>query len=387
MRTFTRSFLVTIFAVIALAAAFTGGYLTHAYTGATKGDFPLVDEAYRLVADHGLNPLPSGALLEYGMIRGLLQAYGDPHSIFLEPVQTELESNSLQGSFGGIGVRLGVDEGGFHVLFPFPDSPALEAGILEGDRLVMVGDLAVWPETPLDAIQAAIRGPVGEDVSITITRPPDYLAHDFQVERAEIPLPSVTWHIEPTEARLGVIEVNIIADSTPNEIERAVEDLQRRGATHFVLDLRNNGGGLLNAGIDSARLFLPDGEVIQQQYRGKDVETFRVERAGPLVDIPLAVLVNGGTASAAEIIAGSLQAHERAELVGSITYGKNTIQLVFSLTDHSSMHITAAKWWIPGLDFPTGGKGLAPDILIPDDAQSPQAGVEAVKQLFFSQVQ
>ncbi|RPI82463.1 MAG: PDZ domain-containing protein [Chloroflexi bacterium] len=385
MDTFKRSFVTSLFILLVTVTAFSAGYLTNMYSPSSRIELPLLKEAYQIVKNHGLQELPEGPSLEYGMIRGLLEAYGDQYSVFLEPVRTELESNSLHGSFGGIGVSLGTDDDGNYIMYPFPDSPAEIAGILEGDRLSEVDTMMINAGMNVEDIQAAIRGPVGTNVSITITRPPGYETFEFEVKRAEISLPSVTWHIDSKESRLGVIVVNIIADPTPGEIEKAVEDLKSRGATHFALDLRNNGGGLLNAGIDTARLFLKAGAVIQQQYRGKDVVTYDVEKPGPLSDIPLVVLVNENTASAAEIIAGSIQAQDRAKLIGSPTYGKNTIQLVFSLQDKSSIHITAAEWWIPDLEFPSGEQGLLPDILLTGSSEDPNAALREAASYFFPQ--
>jgi carboxyl-terminal processing protease len=362
MTAFRRAFLITFTVSVLVIAAFAGGYLLRGWTEEQRPQFPVFDEAYQILKDHAYNPLPTPPVLEYGMIRGLLQAYGDPHTAFLEPPQTELESNTLSGKFGGIGVRMGTDDQGQYVLYPLPDSPAAKAGVKEGDRLVGVEALEVQPGTPLDQIQAAIRGPVGEPVTIRVARSPDFASITIKIERAEIALPSVTWHLEASEPRLGVIEVNVIADSTADEIQKAAADLQSRGATAFALDLRNNGGGLLDSGIEVARLFLKEGVVMEQQFRDQPVKTYKVETAGPLADVPLVVLTNGGTASASEIISGALQAHRRAKLIGETTYGKNTIQLVFQLKDQSSIHVTAAQWWIPGLDLPKPGKGLQPDI-------------------------
>lgn len=385
MNIFKRSFVTSLFILLVTVTAFSAGYLTHMYSPTSRIELPLLKEAYLIVKNHGLRDLPEGSSLEYGMIRGLLEAYGDKYSVFLEPVRTELESNSLHGSFGGIGVSLGTDDDGYFILFPFPDSPAETAGVLEGDRLAEVDSILINPGMNVEEVQAAVRGPVGTNVIITIARPPTYETYVFEVKRAEIPLPSVTWHIDPEESRLGVIIVNIIADPTPGEIEKAVKDLKSRGATHFALDLRNNGGGLLNAGIDTARLFLKAGAVIQQQYRGKDVVTYDVEKPGPLSEIPLVVLVNENTASAAEIIAGSIQAQDRAKLIGLPTYGKNTIQLVFSLTDKSSIHITAAEWWIPNLEFPSGEQGLQPDIFLTNIGEDPNSALREAASYFFPQ--
>ena len=375
---FRRSFLFTFFIVFMSAAAFAAGYLTREWRDASLTEFPILKEAYHILITNGLKQVPASPNLEYGMIRGMVEAYDDPYTIFVAPAQHELESNALQGSFGGIGVRLGRDPQSNWVLFPFPDSPAEEARIMEGDRLLGVDQLSVNSDTAQDDIQSAIRGPVGKRVKIIVGRPPDFSPIVLQVKRAEIPLPSVTWHIALEDSRVGVIEINLIAESTPKEILNAVKDLQERGAKDFILDLRNNPGGLLTAGVDVARLFLKDGVVIQQQYRGRGVETFRVDHPGPLVDLPLAILINHGSASAAEIIAGSLQAHKRALLIGSPSFGKDTIQLVFDLKDGSSLHVTSAHWWIPDLEPPLGGIGLQPDIQV--TSQSQETGSDAYIQ-------
>jgi carboxyl-terminal processing protease len=383
MNRFKRIYLITLAALLSLGIAFVAGFFTRGLLPSFDPSFPLLGQAFSLLKDHAYDPLPTGSALEHGMIKGMLQAYGDPYTTFFEPVQARLQSDSLQGSFGGIGVRLGKDAQDYPVLYPFPDSPAQKAGVKDGDRLLKVDNLVITPQTSTDDLQGAVRGKVGTIVKITVGRYPDYAPLEITIERAEIPLPSVTWHLDPSEARLGVIEINIIAASTADEIGNAIRDLQGRGATSFVLDLRDNGGGLLDAGINIVRLFLKDGDIIQQQYRGQDIVTYRVEKPGLFVDLPMVVLVNQNTASAAEIIAGALQAHKRALLIGSQTYGKNTIQLVYQLSDNSSLHITAAHWWIPGSEFPINGKGLEPDIPISPDNTDPQAAIEAAIQALF----
>ena len=149
-----------------------------------------------------------------------------------------------------------------------------------------------------------------------------------------------------------------------------------------MLDLRDNPGGYLTAGVDIARLFLKEGIVMQQQYRDQEVETYEVEKPGPLANIPLAVLINHGSASAAEIAAGALQARKRAPLVGVPSFGKDTIQLVFTLADRSSLRVTAARWWVPGLESPLENTGLQPDILVDsaDQASSPDPILQAAVQ-------
>jgi carboxyl-terminal processing protease len=373
---FKRTFFFTILSTLVIAMTFLAGYFVHARQ-VPSVKLPVLNQAHDILLEHGLDVPVEGSMLEYGMIRGMLQAYGDPYSSFSEPAQAELSSNMLQGSFGGIGVTMGKDAEGFPILFPIPDGPAAKAGIREGDRLLKVNGLAITPETPSETLMAEIRGPVGEVVEIMVARPPDYETFQYKVKRQEISLPTVTWYLEPTEPLLGVIKINLIAASTAEEIQKAVGDLQERGAAAYVIDLRDNYGGLLDSGVDIARLFLKDGIVIEQQYQDKPVEQYKVTKAGSLADLPISVLVNQNTASAAEIISGALQAHRRAKLIGVPTYGKNTIQLVFQLMDGSSMNVTSAHWWVPGLDSPKPGKGLQPDIIIQDVNTTPDPFIQA----------
>jgi carboxyl-terminal processing protease len=366
-----RSFYLTLIIILCLVIGFTSGYfLNERLSG---GSFPILEQAHAILRDHGLVDPPETPALEYGMIRGMVSAYGDPFTSFLEPVQTELTADNLRGRFGGIGVELSRDGEGFVVLLPFPEGPADRAGILEADRLLAVDDLSVTPETTMEAVQAALRGPEGEVIYVRTSRPPDLTIMEFEIRRESIPIPSTISHIDVTDARIGVIKVNIIAASTPDELVAAARGLQDRGATHFILDLRDNGGGLLESGVDTARLFLREGIIMQQRYRGQAVETYRVETPGVLSDLPLVVLINQGTASAAEIIAGALKAHQRALLAGEPTYGKDTMQLIFDLKDGSSLQVTAGNWWVPGLDQPPGEAGILPDTPISADPNDPDA--------------
>ncbi len=368
--------------ILLLGLTFSAGVLTQRIIYQRQSSFPLFTQAYQLLKDNALKPLPADKLLEYGMIRGLLDAYKEPFTVFVEPPQNELQINQLQGKFGGIGVRLDRDPQNYYIVFPLPDSPAAKAGLMDGDRLVQIDRLPVSAETPQDDVQAAIQGKVNSIVQIDITRPPDFSSHHFSIARQEYPLPSVVWNLVPGAPHTGIVQVSLISDTTPTEIQKAFEDLKKQGASSYILDLRNNGGGLVQAGVDTARLFLKNGMVIQQQYRDKPVENFTVNKAGIYSNLPLAVLINHGTASAAEIIAGALQGQKRSPLIGFPTYGKDTIQLVFDLQDGSSLHVTSAHWWVPGLFTSIEGKGLQPDIqLAEDQANGPEAVQAAVKEL------
>lgn len=369
--------------VLAVGMAFVAGYLVRDRR-APGGELPILRQANEILRMNGYNDPPPDPALEYGMIRGMLQAYNDPYTYFNEPAQFEISSQNLEGKFGGIGVTLGRDQDNMLVLHPIADGPAAKAGVLDGDRLVQVDKMVVNETTPTDQIVAAVRGPVGTKVSIGVSRPPENQRLDFVIERQEYALPSVTGYIEPLDPRIGVLKINVIAATTADELIKNVQDLSERGATHFVLDLRDNSGGLLDSGIETARLFLSDGEVIIQQYKGQPEKAFDVNQPGQLVDIPLAILVNQNTASAAEIIAGAIKAHQRAPLIGTRTFGKDTIQLVFQLKDKSSLNVTAAHWWVPGIPK-FGGVGIEPDtgVEVPAEPQSIDPFMQAAIKYFF----
>lgn len=357
-----ETIIISALMIASVVMAFLAGFFLNELYAKPDAELPVLEQAYRILIEHAYDPVPNDPALEYGMIRGMVAAYADPYTGFFEPAQAELQTQDLQGVYGGIGVSLERNAAGQFLLYPFPEGPAAAAGVLDADVLTAVDGLPVEAETPVDQIIAAIRGPEGSDVLITVSRPPAEEVFTFEIERVPVPLPSVTWKLAPDTPQIGLIEVNLIAENTPAEIRKAAEDLAAQGADRFVLDLRDNGGGLLTTGIECARLFLENGMIIRQQYRGQDVVTYEVEGPGPLAELPLVVWVNQNTASAAEICAGALQMNERAPLIGTHTFGKNTIQLVFDLQDGSSIHVTAAKWWFPDLVFPNDGIGLLPDV-------------------------
>lgn len=352
--------------ILLTIASFALGFLSRDFLPSRSMEFPLFLEAYKIYKDNALFEPANFTAQQHGMIRGLLETSGDPYTIFLAPPENELQTNQLEGKFGGVGVRIDRNENGEPLLYPLPGSPALKAGIQDGDRLLRVDQLEVSTETSLDEIQAAIRGPVNSTVKITVHRLSD--SFEFNLRRAEVAVPSVTYNLYSDDARIGVIQVSIIAATTPDEISTAIDKLKGLGASHFILDLRNNGGGLVEGGVNSARLFLPAGLIIaKEKFRGETDESFKTTTTGKYSDTPFAIVVNQNTASAAEILAGSLQVHQRAILIGCQTFGKYSVQKIFILSDESSIHVTAGKWWLPGQENKQSPSGLEPEILLSEE--------------------
>ena len=382
-----KFFIILFFSlqIVVILGAFGLGYLiAEMGSRSPSTSFPVLEEAFSLVGEYGLREVTEDMRVEYGMIRGMVQAYGDPYTSHIEPAQHELQTNQLSGSYGGIGSLIEMREDGNYYLLPYPNSPASNAGLQQHDRLFRIGGKLVTEYATLDEIIVDIRGEAGTNVSITVLRSPDYLEEEtFSIKRAEVPLPSLLAYLDDDYPQIGVIKINIIAGTNSNELVEAIESLQDQGADRFLIDLRNNGGGLLDSGISLAKLFLEkDQVIINQQAKGEEIKTVKTNRAGDFSDLPLIILVNENTASAAEIFAGALQANQRVLLVGKPTYGKNTIQLVFDLKDNSSMHITNAKWWFPALPNFTEGSGLQPDVAFDEvDGMDPEVQITATELL------
>jgi len=342
--------------------------------------FPVLEQAYEILNSTAFDDLPEKKTFEYGMIHRMMEIYGDPYSRFEEPATHELNTNQLEGKYGGIGASLELNQDGQYVLHPFPDGPAELAGITSGDVIIQIDDWQPPPNADIKDVLAAIRGLEGEIVNILIWRPTEANEFSFQISRVDYPIPSVTWYRVSDAPWFGIVKINIMAATTPDEIQAAVDDLRAQDVTHLALDLRDNRGGYLNAGIDTARLFLEAGPIIEEHYRGKDPTTYEVNRPGAYAQLPIVVFVNGNTASAAEIIAGALKAHGRADIYGTPTFGKDSIQLIFELVDQSSLHVTAAKWWVPGLETPIGDGGLLPNVYVDANSDGPDPYVQAALQ-------
>ncbi len=320
-------------------------------------------EAWDRVEQYFYGELPSPRERTYGAIRETLALLNDPYTVFIEPQSRELEQDRMRGSFGGIGVTLWRDAEGQMVLSPYPDSPAERAGVREGDILLAVDAEPITDETTVDDVCARLHGKVGTPITITISRPPTP-PFDLTIIRAQIQVPSVIWHVLDQAPDIGYIHIEGFTERTGGEVLTALEELRQAEITGLILDLRDNSGGLIDSAITVASQFLRDGVVLYECRRDAGERALPVQDGGVATDIPLTVLVNGGTASAAEIVAGALQDHGRAPLIGEPTFGKGSVQLIYDLSDGSSLHVTSAIWLTPNR-HQIQGQGLTPDVQVP----------------------
>ena len=371
-----------LYSLILTISSMFAGYQLRAVWPPASEKYGLLKEAHRLLENHYLSELPDQLNLERGMIHGMVERLGDPYTHYVEPAAHEIQTDDLSGEYGGIGAYISRGEDKRIHLIPFIDGPAARAGIQEGDILLAVDNQIIDDDTSLEMIIAMVRGPVGTSVNLILaSRIPGGDDIILNIVREAFPIPSVTGYLLPTDPKIGVIVITLFSDKTPEEVEESFLNLKSRGIETMVLDLRDNPGGLLDSGVDVARFFLSDGVILIEERRGGVKEIFQVETEGSAVDIPLAVLVNEYTASAAEVVAAALQANHRAPLIGTATLGKGSVQLVLELSDQSSLHVTASRWKTPQgiiLDF----QGLQPDLPVTiDDGESDAIMLAAVDWL------
>ena len=371
MRTLVKISIAVALAFSVITASYAAGYGTHWWlnnqdcpTTEEADHFTVFWEAWHILEKDFYGQLPTAQQMTYGAIRGVLTTLDDPYTIFVEPKPRRLEKDDLRGSFGGIGAWVSKREDGAIVLKPMEDKPAQRAGILEGDVVIKVDDQEITPDMPLEDVILLIRGPIGSTVKLTISRADHSEPLVFEITREKVETPTVTWRILDESQGLGYVSISLFTERTNKELETALKDLKTQGTTRLILDLRNNSGGLLETAIDVASQFIPDGIVLYEQRRGQEEKSYPVRRGGKATDIPLVILVNAGTASASEIVAGAIQDSGRGILIGESTFGKGSVQLVYDLSDQSSLHVTVAHWLTPNRHQITGN-GLTPDIVVP----------------------
>lgn len=342
--------------------------------------FDLFWEAWGYVEQDFYGELPSDTELTYGAIEGSLTALDDPYSIFVEPQPREMERDDLRGSYGGIGAYVRVDEAGQFVLEPIDETqPSAVAGILAGDILLAIDGEPVTSDMTVEDVVVAIRGPVGEEVVLTVRHPGAQEPVEVAVERAVVELPSVFWRPLEADPTIGYLQITRFTERSDQEVEEALTELMASGIDKLILDLRHNGGGLLQAAVDVADHFLEEGVILYEKRAGQDETAIKAGRGGTALDLPLVVLVDGATASASEIVAGALQDQGRATLVGDVTFGKGSVQHIYDLSDGSSLHVTSARWFTPRhqqLD----GQGLTPEISVSLDESGDDVQLERAVQ-------
>ncbi|MBX3012130.1 MAG: S41 family peptidase [Caldilineaceae bacterium] len=333
-------------------------------------------EALHLLYQDFYGKLPDPEEATYDAIRGIVDELGDPNTSFLTPQEAEFFRTSLQGSFEGIGARVEWDEteDTLRVSEPFENQPAWLAGLRRGDLIVAVDGESIIGTT-LNAAVAKIRGKKGTTVVLSIRREgtPDPL--EIAVVRDHIETPTIATDTLGAQGEIAYIKLTTFNQNAGQLVRQAVEDALSRSPSALVFDLRGNTGGLLREAIKVANVFIEDSTVLLERFSDGRLETYATTTTAVAKQIPLLVLVDAGSASASEIVAGALQDTGRAKLLGEKTYGKGSVQLPHTLSNGAIMRVTIAHWFTPN-DRTIDGTGLAPDIVVELTDQDRENGTD-----------
>lgn len=338
-----------VIAITALTLALVlGGWLLQRGLHRGSGAYQrarLFEEVRARVANDFVDSIPDGDLFRRAA-EGLVRELHDPHSGYLTPEKLRSLTESTTGHYAGIGIQIDVRDGWITIVAPLPGTPAERAGIQPGDRIVAIDGRSTEGWSPDDA-HGFLRGKSGSSVTLLIERPGVAARMPFTLARGEIRVHSVR-HASMLSDGVGYIDLTIFSDSSAAEVQQAIEKLRAQGMKTLVFDLRANPGGLLEQGIEVADLFLDSGQPIVS-VRGRDAaQSFADGAKQKWPDLKLVTLVDEHSASASEIVAGALQDHDRAVLVGSTSYGKGSAQSVFPLVDSASaLKLTTARWFTP----------------------------------------
>jgi carboxyl-terminal processing protease len=368
----TRKVRVTIVAGLFLLALLSGGWLID--RGARTGAFTpyeaahLYEQVYEQVSRDYVDTLSDSALYQKS-VNGMLYELHDPYSVFLSPDRFTRLSEAVTGDYAGVGIEVDIRSGNIVIVAPLPGSPAERAGIQPGDHIVKIDGKSTEGWTGEEA-SAALRGKPGSKVALQIERIGSSAPIDLTVTREAIHQSAVRRTAMLPDS-VGYIDVKAFSDSTGSEVSHAVEGLLARGMKTLIIDLRTNPGGLLSEGVKMSDLFLEPGQkIVSMKGRMPSAnQTFSDAAKQRWPSLPIAVLVDERTASAAEIVAGALQDHDRAVIIGRPTYGKGSAQSVFPFGSAGGLKLTTAKWYTPS------GRSINKAVIDPDDPDAEETSL------------
>lgn len=387
--------IVGLSAIVIIAASFGGGV----YVGFNR--YPEVKKVISLTNKEAPIPLPPGTdfapfwkawnvLNEkfisfksttteqdrvWGAISGLAQSYGDPYTVFFQPIESKNFEASINGEFQGVGMEIGIRDRTITVIAPLKGTPAFNAGIKSGDKVIKIDNVPT-ADMSVEKAVSLIRGPKGTTVALFIFREGEKEPLEFKVVREVINIPTIDTEKRPDG--IFVIKLYSFSANSPQLFRNALQEFVNSGSDKLLLDLRNNPGGYLEAAVDMASWFLPQGKAIvsEENKKGGDSQIFRSKGYNIFTDkLKFVILVNGGSASASEILAGALSEHKIARLVGEKTFGKGSVQELVKITPETSLKVTVARWLTPnGVSISEGG--LKPDVEVKIKKEDAEKGLD-----------
>jgi len=298
----------------------------------------------------------------YGAISGMVKSLGDPYTTFLPPEETKRFQEDVKGMFEGVGMEIGIKKGELTVISPLEGTPAQRAGIRAGDKIIKINDTFTIDLTIEEAVDL-IRGPKGTEVTLTVFRKDWENPKEIKLSREVIEIPSLKWELK--EGNIAYLKLYNFTEKAQFDFRDATIEILNSPAEKIILDLRNNPGGYLEVSQDIAGWFLERGEivVVEDFGEGKEKKEYKAKGIGRFTDYPIVILINEGSASASEILAGALRDNRKVLLVGEKSFGKGSVQELIELREGSSLKITVAKWLTPHGNL-ISEVGLEPDIKV-----------------------
>jgi len=313
-------------------------------------------------------------------INGVLQSL-DPYSAYMSPSMYKEMATETSGEFGGLGIEVSMEAGVVKVISPIDDSPASKAGIKAGDYIVKINNIQVQGKSLTEAVEL-MRGPIGSEINITIRRVGVKKALNFKIKRAVIEVASVKSEIK--NKNIGYIRLTSFNENSSDQVKDKINIFKKKNIKYYILDLRNNPGGLLSQAIKISDFFLDKGEIVSTKSK-KDSENRRwFAKKGDILDgKTFVVLINYGSASASEIVAGSIKDHKRAILIGERTYGKGSVQSIIPLKNDGAIRLTVSKYYLPSGNS-ISDVGVMPDFEISEENENFRINTETDNQLNFA---
>ncbi len=315
-------------------------------------------------------------------INGVLQSL-DPYSAYMAPELFKSMQTDTKGEFGGLGIEIGMEAGVVKVVSPIQDTPADKAGIKAGDYIVRINDIQVQGKTLMEAVKL-MRGPVGSEIKLSIRRKNTKKVLEFKIKRAVIEVKSVETKILNKQKNIGYIRLKSFNQNTDKQLFDEIKKMEQDNPVGYILDVRNNPGGLLTQAISITDFFLDDGEIVSTKGRKiSETRKFFAKAGDGINGKPVIVLINNGSASASEILAGALKDHKRAIILGESSYGKGSVQSIIPLRNGGGMRLTISKYYLPS------GKsisevGVSPDIMVEESEEDFEISSEKDRQLNYA---
>jgi carboxyl-terminal processing protease len=340
-------------------------FITNAYSSTTSDKLyekiDLFGEVLEKIKEEYVDEIDQADVMD-SAINGVLQSL-DPYSAYMSPELFKSMQTESRGEFGGLGIEIGMEAGVVKVIAPIADTPAEKAGIKAGDYIVRINKEQVQGKTLMEAVKL-MRGPVGSSIELTVRRKNVKKALTFKIQRQIIEVKSVESKILGIEKDIGYIRLKSFNENSDKQFVKKIKDFEKKKLVGYIIDLRNNPGGLLNQAIAITDLFLEEGEIVSTKGRRiSETRKFFAKAGDGIKGKPVIVLINNGSASASEIFAGALKDHKRAIILGENSYGKGSVQSIIPLKNGGGIRLTISKYYLPS------GKsisevGVSPDILV-----------------------